>query len=251
MDDPTAIQIFGKTTKEQRTTEAPETAPLRFTLTDLSDDWVFFNHGALFAYAGFKDPDEDPLNDWFNAQDPQPVYLKQAFERPLFEGLDHPAYHGPRARQTTWNHTICGVEQEFWPEVLRYLAGVVSHNKPRRQLFQTFYGELEILDPGCVERFGLLHLDIPKVKVTVICIDAGHARWEFRLPSNPIGCPYVAELPPRPEAVKITEAFFAGDNLPLASKLDPANDPFLREYMETLRRGPIVDDNVRKLLDGH
>lgn len=250
-DFPFDIPIIGQTTKTRRTDGAPETAPLRFTLTDMSSEWTFFNHGALFAYAGFQDPQEDPLNDWFNSKQPQPLYLKQAFERPIFEGLDTPAYNGPRSRPTTWNHMICGVETEYWEEVRHFLAGVVSHDQRKKELYQTFYGELEVLDPGYVERYGLLHLNLPKIKVTVFCIDAGHARWEFRLPENPIGCPYVMELPPRPSVVEIARAFFAGDHTPLANKLDPEHDPFLRQYMETLRKGPIIKDEVRKLLDGH
>lgn len=238
------IPIIGENKTERVSGEAPRAASSPFTLHDLAGEWAFFNHGALFAFAGFEDPHKDPVGDWFNSIHPQPEYLKQAFERKVFEGLDVPAYLGPRSRETTWNHVICGIRKDYWPHLLEYVAGVVAHDPRQRRYYQIFYGELQVLDPGYVERYSLVQPDLPRIPVTVFCVDGSHRRWEFQLPVNPLAPPAIIELPPRPEVKRIAEALDRGDTQPLTERVNPAHDPFVRHYQEVLRKGPVVGPSV-------
>lgn len=224
--------------------EVPKTASTPFTLFDLAEEWAFFNHGALFKFAGFEDPHKDPVSDWLNSQPTQPTYIKQAFERKIFDGIDSPAYLGPRSRATTWEHVICGVRKEQWPALLDYVAGVVAYDAKKQQYYQVFFGEMQVLDPGYVERYSLMHPKLPHIPVTLFCVESGRRRWEFQYPVNPVGPPYIMEMPPRPEVQRIAEAVFRGDMQPLAERVNPVNDPFVQRYQEVLKRGPQIGPNV-------
>lgn len=238
------IPILGENKTEQLSGEAPKAATSPFTLRDLSAEWSFFNHGTLFKYAGFEDPFRDPVSDWFNSFTPQPEFLKQAFERQIFDGLDTPAYLGPRARPTTWNHVICGVRTCYWPQLLDFIAGVVAHDPRTKEYFQVFYGTLDILDPGFVERHSLFKPGLPTVSVTCFCVESNRRRWEFQKPLSDMQPPYIMEMPPRPEVQQIAKSLQAGDLAPLQAKMSPAQREFLKRYQATLKLGPKIGPSV-------
>lgn len=239
------IPIIGENRVEHASGESPETTTPRFSLYEYADEWAFFNHGALFSFAGFDDPYKDPVSDWINQQPiPQPLYLKQAFEHKLLQGVTAPAYFGPRSRDTSWEQVVCGIRKEYWPGLLEYVSGVVAQDIMKKTYYQVFFGEVEIPDPGCVERFSVLRPGLPTIKLTLFCVESNKNRWEFRRPKNPVAPMFVAELPPREEVKQIAKALFRGDLEPMSNRPTAMTDPFVKEYQRVLREGPTIGDSV-------
>lgn len=232
------LVLPGHIAKELRDGGPPDAETLRFTLTEMAEEFVFFNHGALFAFAEFRDPDEDPINDWYASMPKGMLLIKHPFDRAIFEGIDAPAFGG----RLTWNHVLCAVLKDDWLSLFPFLNGVASVSQKTKSFYQVFSGDVKILDPVLVERHGLMHPQIPHVQVTVFCVDGNRARWEIRHAASALGCPRLVKIRPRQEVVDVGADVLSGDPAKLSTIENPAFAPFLERYKRVLQEGPQIVD---------
>lgn len=200
----------------------------KFGLSELAEEWHFFNHGALFQFCGMEYPKQDPVADWCARQEIGTRVLLQPFKRQLFEGLDAPVHVG----NLTWGNVICGVKHPYWDDFLNYMGGVATMDRRKKLYAQTFVGDVQMLDPVLVERSSFLDPKIPLITVSVFCADTNKERWEVRPPTTVATVPTFVKRPPRPEVVQMGRAVLSGDMEMLQHKDNPAFQPLLDKYIE-------------------
>lgn len=103
-------------------------------LSELSSEFVFFNHGLLFTEANLT---TDPVEEWMLKRDNSEAVFALIYDRPLFKGLDH-----------FWNKTLYGCKIEFWPEIYNLLNGVIACCKVRQLVLSCFMHTAYIPDPN-------------------------------------------------------------------------------------------------------
>jgi hypothetical protein len=202
MDD---ILPEGVSTTDRESTA--DTTTSAYFLSELSDDYEFFNHGALFAFAEFSDPEEDPVNDWYASMPQGTVLIKQPFSKPIFSGISAPCFDG----RLTWDNVICAVSKDSWKSLFPFLCGVVAHNPRNKSFYKAFPMQVSVLDPGKVERMGLLHTDVSRVNVTVFCISGNKAHWELEAPASAVALPRMVKQPPKADVIELADKVLAGD----------------------------------------
>jgi len=198
----------------------------KFALSELVDDWHFFNHGALFTYCGMEYPKNDPVADWYAAQPIGTEIIQQPFKTLLFDGLNSPIHVGP----LTWGHVICACRHEYWDSLKSFLDGVATVDHRKKLYAQTFTGTVDMLDPVLVERFSILKPDIARISVTVFCADTNKGRWEIRPAKAQGGRPHFVERPARPPVVEMGHAVIAGDIGRLKHKDNPDYQSMLDKF---------------------
>ena len=52
----------------------------------------------------------------------------------------------------TWDHMVCAVRHHDWETLAPYLGGVAAIDEQTGTYFQTFSGDISIVDPGEAER---------------------------------------------------------------------------------------------------
>jgi len=228
---------FGKDWEEPRERVAP-VEQMKFALSDIADEWHFFNHGAFFSFAGFDYPAQDPVGDWYAKQPFGTKVMMQPFTAPVFDGIDGPVMKG----KLTWDNVVCGVREESWPSLFEFLGGICSIDDKKKLFFRTFAGDVNILDPILVEKDSALNPAIPRIRVTVFCVDGNENRWEIRPPLSPIGPPRMVKMAARQEIIQAADKIFSGDMSPLTENANPAMQAHLDKFRETLERGPIILD---------
>ena len=226
---------FGDEWAEQRETALLPSQDSKYTLKDLSEEWHFFTHGALFTFAEFDYPREDPVADWFAQQIYKVQVLRQPFKRAVFDGLTAPCVGG-----LTWNHIICAVRKEHWQSLFEFVGGICAMNQKEKTLYSSFAGDLKIMDPGWIEAHSILDPRVPLVTVTVFCVESNKDRWEIRPPTSLIAPPRFVRINPRPEIISMSEALFKGDTSKLFNRANPAFQAHLDKYQEILRNGPKI-----------
>jgi hypothetical protein len=215
-----------------------DTSPASFALSELAEDYVFFNHGALFAFAEFQDPHEDPLNDWHAQMPANTELIKHPFDRAIFAGIDAPCYDG----RLTWDHVICAVQRHNWDGLFAFLNGVASISSKNKAYYQVFSGVVKVLDPVLVERHGIFHPGIPQIEVTVFCVDGNKARWEIRNPGAITGCPTMMKMPPNPEIIQRGIEMLHGDISSFSDRTNVSPE-FAKKFKDAAEHGPkIVED---------
>jgi hypothetical protein len=210
---------------------------LRFAPVDLADDYVFFNHGALFSYAGFVD-DLDPIGDWFGTLPSQPLVIKQAYRDPLFEGL--PAL--TIDNRVPWDRILCGVPRSYWDSLLEYISGICVVNRAEQSTQLVYYGMVDILDPSHVDEHGRLQIDLPTVQCYVFCLSGNKARHEFIRPYPLARRPKLVEMPPTQLMIDMGRKMTFSDIDPLVHRHNPAHRDFLLQYRAALANGPIIKE---------
>ena len=189
--------------KESR--EPPADAQqIGYSLSDLDKEYVFFNHGALFAFAEFVD---DPINEWYAQQPKGTVFIKQPFELKIFEGINAMCGVG----KLTWNHVICMVSKESWLSLFPFMCGVVARNPRKKTFYQVFPQRASVLDPVMVMRAGLLHSTVERVNVVVFGVNGNKGLWSLQEPSSPTAAPKMIRTAPDPNTVAMAKNVFEDD----------------------------------------
>ncbi len=98
------------------------------TMNDLFTDFAFFTPAPFFVYGKL---DRDPVQEWVNESDGDPVVSVLSLPQPLFAGL---SFNGDMA----WNHRIMLVERPRWDSLLSFLSGVMIKDTPRKILYEAF-----------------------------------------------------------------------------------------------------------------
>lgn len=101
----------------------PHAAP---ALADLVGEYALFTPALLFTHARL---DRDPVQEWVNTAPGTPVVAVARSDAPVFSGL-RTATGDP-----VWNHTVLACEAGRWPELRRFLAGIVVSDSTRRTLW--------------------------------------------------------------------------------------------------------------------
>lgn len=214
----------GKTWSNKREIMPAPSAPAKYSLAELANDFHFFNHGALFQYGGLKFPEEDPVNDWYVQQPKGVIVVKEAFNAKIFEGLD------TFADKSTFNHLICAVRHSDWHDLWAFLCSTAIVDRVEGKYREVFSGDIKTLDPVAVERFGILaDRGLQPITVTVFGIDGNDRRWEPMAPSRITGAIRFSDLPPRPEVVATATAVLTGDTSSLQTKANQALDALVKE----------------------
>jgi hypothetical protein len=230
------MDIFtpGDVFKDQATGEPVGTSSARFALSELAEGFHFFNHGAFFAFAGFRDPEEDPVNDWYAQQPKGTEVIKHPFPRAVFEGIDFPVsgFGG-----LTWNHAICAVRTECWDSLHAFLSGIAATDSRKHRFCMSISTDVEVVDPVLVESRGILHDRLSLVTVTVYGVDATDARWVMQAPRVPVARPVMVKTAPRPYIVELGKQVLGGDVSRLNQSADRA---FTEEYTRVLKAGPTI-----------
>lgn len=209
---------------------------MRFSPTDLSQEYVFFNHGVFFE-SGFFTDNNDPVGDWY-ARYPHDVnVIKQAYVTPIFNGFTATTFDG----RTTWGNVLCGVEAHAWHSLLEYLAGIAARNWSAKEFAWAYYGWVDVLDPSYVDEKGLFAV-IPTIKVCVFCLSTNKRTLDFVRPQVITQRPWLRRAPPRPEMVEIGSAALDDDFDALVHRHNTAHAEFLSAYRRALEHGPIIED---------
>lgn len=202
----------------------------KYSMAERASDFHYFNHGALFTFTELDPVTEDPIMDWYAQQPLGTVIFREMFRKPVFNGLKAKV---PLASRS-WDYCLCGVPHEVWDSLWQFLGGVALLDDVKKQYSQVFTGDVRILDPVMIERYGPLNPLVPAITVTVFCVETNKDRWEVRPPMNVVTPPTFERVDPRPEVVALGEAVLAGDVSKLQHKDNPAFQPLLDRY-EALR----------------
>lgn len=208
---------------------------LKFFPSDYAHEIVFFNHGALFTYAGFTE-DMDPVADWYARQkEPIPLF-KQAFGHDIFTGLDALTF----GNSVPWNRILMGVARSAWHSLLEVLAGACMVNHYHDEFYTPYYGEVQLQDPGAVDAFGRTGLQVPQLSCVVFCVNGRRNRYEFVRPAAITKPPFVRTVPQDPLQTAAASRVLRDDLEPLIHRHNPAHAAFLEKYQHFLRHGPEV-----------
>lgn len=209
----------------------------KFALHEMADDWHFFNHGALFEYTTI---DTDPVGDWYAQQEPGTRVIRTPFKRPVIEGLTRPTALG-----VPWGHVICGVRNHDWEDLFPFLGGVVALDSKDKDYFQLFSGDIEIVDPGEAQRHSVWSLDLPKITVTVFCVDGMKDRWQVT-PSVGGMPPRFYRVDPRQEVIDMGQAVLSGDMEHLQYKDNPAFKPLQDKFKSIVTPGEASNEALHR-----
>ena len=202
MDD-----ILPEGVSEESKAAPAETQRVGYALSELSEEYVFFNHGALFAFAEFEDPHGDPVNEWYAQQPKGTVLIKHPFENKIFEGINAPCYDN----KLTWNNVICMVSTDSWKSLFPFMCGIVARNLRKKTFYQVFPQRASVLDPVMVARHSLLHPSVKRVNVVVFGVSGNKGLWSLQEPKSLTASPRMVRSPPDPNAIAIAESVLGGD----------------------------------------
>lgn len=107
-------------------------------LTELSGDFVFFNHGLLFTEAGFY---QDPVEEFMLKKDNYEAVFAVEYSRTLFRGLNFPG-------DDTWNRVLMGCRIDLWPELYGILNNLVAVSRFSSKVYSCFMHNVYIPDPN-------------------------------------------------------------------------------------------------------
>jgi len=105
-------------------------------LSELSGDFIFFNHGLLFTEAGMS---HDPVEEFMLKKDNYEAVFAVEYDRPLFRGLNF-------AKDSTWNRVILGCKRELWPD-LYFLLNTMVVVSPSK-IYSCFLSNVYMPDPN-------------------------------------------------------------------------------------------------------
>lgn len=206
-------QPTGKVATVTAETLPPPAEASKFTLSDLEDDWIFFNHGALFSYCGMRYPQQDPLADWYAQQPEGTEVLQQPFKQLLIGNLNVSA----RIGNLTWGHVICAVRKPLGASLLMFLRSVATVDHRLGIYAQTELVAIDIPDPVLVERHGILHPRIKLITVAIVCADTNKGFWALKSRKTQLERPEFECNPARTNTVYIGSKVLAGDTDCLAN----------------------------------
>lgn len=86
------------------------------SLSALSDDFVFFNHGLLFTEAGFT---ADPVEEFMLKKDNYEAVFAVEYDRPLFRGVNF-------VQDSSWNNILLGCKRDLWPDLYLLLNTLIA-----------------------------------------------------------------------------------------------------------------------------
>lgn len=237
------IEEFGSIKQAVREVTKPVQEEAAFALSALASEYAFFHHGAFFTHGAFREPAEDPINDWIASMPPDVEVIRQPCEKAIFQGFTAICPD----LWISWDRILCAVQKEYWPSLKAFLCGCAGANPKDHMLYQPFFTEIKIPDPVLIDRYSLLHPGIPQIPVTVFCIESNTDRWELAPPIQATGLYHIVRKPPRAETIELAKTVLAGDLGALAGQMNPAYEDFMHEYTAAQRRQPEMADALKNL----
>ena len=188
--------------------------PATATLNDLANEYVFFNHGALFTYGEMR---VDPAQEYCVENKCEVQLL--VTPKPVFRGVSN----GKKEFQH-WDHSLLAVPTDHWLGISRMLIESGILDLANQKFHKAYYKPVKIVDWISVEqhtamdawptlRVALFGLDGNKQFIKVTDSDIGGAD---KKPS----APRLVIRPPNPEAVSFADAIF-GDHPRPYDVIDP------------------------------
>lgn len=108
-------------------------ASLSMRLSDMSSDFVFFNHGSLFTEIRL---DVDPVKEFaFQSGDEDSVFFL-SYDKPLFRNFVN----------GFWNSVIFGCKKELWPALKQLLNSIIFKSLDNK-VYSCFVQNVYLPDP--------------------------------------------------------------------------------------------------------
>jgi len=221
------------TIRESQSEKAQDTSVVKaYTLSELTHELCFFNHGSLFQYAGFRYPEMDPASEWMSKQDSAtPVLMILPFKHVLFTGLSVPAIDDSRFGSIPFSNVVFAAHKDCWPKLKAFLSGVASIDRKKKLYSQTYSEDINLPDPSIVARGGVVTADTPRVQVTVFCVDSNQKNVKFLQPQGSDVFSRCVSLPANPRTCDVAKAVFADNFEPLGERCD---QDFCKKLLESL-----------------
>jgi len=218
---------YGKCSRIPKESATVEQVKPRHSLAALQTDYRFFNHGALFQFAGMRDPEDDPLADWYAQQgDANIRIIRYICKQPIISGLTHRSCD---RGEPTWGQLVLGVRHEYWQSLHEFLCGVVVVDRNRRKVYETVPYTGNVADAVT----GLVTPDTPLVTLTIYGINGPDygVRAQFGM-----GTAKLQKVAATPGAQALQSIISQDTTEQLAARANPALASFVRRYNEQLQR---------------
>ena len=190
----------------------PPIPPLEFptsgTLGDQAEEYVFFNHGALFTYAGME---VDPVRE----------YALKSSCKLRFVVADKPFFRNVSAGKKEfehWDYSMLAAPISHWEDLSMWLVEAGVLDRTRKAFYKAYYMTVETVDWKNVANQGVL-TEWPMIKVALFGLDGNksfirvnEARVSDSMHDPPI--PGLSVLPPNPAAVSFAESVFNESSTP-------------------------------------
>lgn len=167
------------------------------TLLELSAEFAFFNHGALYTVAQM---DADPLVDYVlhsgMADDDRPFFVD--FDRTILAGI---GVGGPRGKFISWDNRLYAVPRRAWGPLKAHLSGIAGLDLLSRTLMLATAVDFDIVDPAAMARLTSLPGTLPTVPITAFDVSGNRYRCLFGPGLRPLDPPRMVRLPPHPDDV--------------------------------------------------
>ena len=136
------------------------------SLTDLQDEYIFFNHGAIFCYGNWPH-EKDPLMGAAVELNKEIVPYKIVLPKPVFKFLDEKV---PVLANGDWNSTVIAIHKDDWTDVFNYMASIGGVDKRNKYFVRFGFQKLPIVDTLALSRAVVLPDPIPVVNCVSVCL---------------------------------------------------------------------------------
>jgi hypothetical protein len=206
------------TRKETNTDQRPfvdKTLSKSATLGDLSKEFVFFTHSALFVYGNWT---KDPVSDYIETEDKNCSPFWVTFDGPVFSGLDFQTTKKRHNRE--WNYRLMGCPIDTWPGLLKFLQTLSGVNKAEHRFHITVVQKIPMLDYFAMAKKSTLPGKLPMVDLYTVGLLGNDRSVYFEPAKNPpLDKVRIRIGPPIPQIVAQGESVLAGNVQQLSSPI--------------------------------
>jgi hypothetical protein len=144
-------------------------------LSDLEHEFVLFTPAMFFTVCEL---DKDPVQEFYNEVEGEPVLSVMSFDEAPFEGLV--MKHG----NPGWNHKILAIEKPYWERCLRFLGTVGILDRKRKTFARAMAHHVRVADVMALKNYPSLG-EVPLVSVVAFGLDGNLGKYVLEGPKNP------------------------------------------------------------------
>lgn len=206
------------TRKEMNTDQRPfvdKTLSKSATLTDLSKEFIFFTHSALFVYGNWT---KDPVSDYIETENKSCEPFWVTFDGPVFSGLDFRTTKKRHNRE--WNYRLMGCPIDQWSGLLNFLQSLSGVNKAEHRFHITVVQKIPMLDYFALAKKPTLPSPLPMVDLYTVGLLGNDRSVYFEPAKNPpLDKVRIKISPALPQIVAQGEAVLSGNVQQLSSPI--------------------------------
>lgn len=194
------------------------------TLVDLSKEFIFFTHSAMFVYGNWT---RDPVSDYVETEDKNCTPFWITFDGPVFSGLDFRTEKKRHNRE--WNYRLMGCPIDQWPGLLKFLQSLSGVNKAEHRFHMTVVQKIPMVDYFALTKKTTLPNPLPMVDLYTVGLLGNDRNVYFEPAKNPpLDKVRIRIGPPLPQVIRQGEEVLAGEirqlNSPLLIPMEDDND---------------------------